>query len=150
MDIKKMVDKLARRYGTRNPFEMIKGMNVILVFYPLHGVRGFYQYFQRNNIIYIDEALSDHDKAFVLAHELGHMMLHRKSNAIFMDTRTQFRTSKYELEADRFAVELLISDETIEDNKDLTAQQLSRLFGYNERIIELKLHSSCAGATICL
>lgn len=138
MDIKKMVDKLVRKHKTRNPFEMIKGMNVILVFYPLHGVRGFYQYFQRNNIIYIDETLSDHEKAFVLAHEIGHMMLHRKSNAIFMDTRTQFKTSKYELEADKFAVELLIPDEIIEENKNMTTNQLSRMLGYHERFIELK------------
>lgn len=140
MDIKKIVDKLVRKHKTRNPFEMIKGMNVILVFYPLHGVRGFYQYFQRNNIIYIDETLPDQDKAFVLAHEIGHMMLHRKSNAIFMDTRTQFKTSKYELEADRFAVELLIPDEIIEENRHLTIGQLSRLLGYNEKFVELKTY----------
>lgn len=140
MDIKKIVDKLVQKYKTRNPFEMIKGMNVILVFYPLHGVRGFYQYFQRNNIIYIDETLPDQDKAFVLAHEIGHMMLHRKSNAIFMDTRTQFKTSKYELEANKFAAELLIPDEIIEGNRDLTTVQLSRLLGYNEKFIELKTY----------
>ena len=53
MEIKARVNKLVLKYKTRDPFEMIKGMNVILVFYPLDGVRGFYQYFQRNNIIYI-------------------------------------------------------------------------------------------------
>ncbi len=52
-DIKSRVDKLVRRYKTRNPFEMIKGMNVVLVYYPLVDIRGFYQYFKRNNIIYI-------------------------------------------------------------------------------------------------
>lgn len=139
MDIKKMVDKLVRKHKTRNPFEMIKGMNVILVFYPLHGVRGFYQYFQRNNIIYIDETLSNHDKAFVLAHEIGHMMLHRKSNAIFMDTRTQFKTSKYEYEADKFAVELLISDDSLSEHAGCTINQLSMIYGYNQKLIELRL-----------
>lgn len=88
MDIKARVNRLVRFYKTRDPFEMIKGMNIILVNYPLEGVRGFYQYFQRNNIIYLDEKLSDSERRFVLAHELGHMILHKKSNAIFMDTRT--------------------------------------------------------------
>ena len=139
MEIKAKVRKLVRKYKTRNPFEMISGMNVILVLYPLKGVRGFYQYFQRNNIIYIDEALSDTNKAFVLAHEIGHMLLHKKSNAIFMDTRTQFKTTRYELEADKFAMELLISDEFLEENKLYTTEQLSRMTGYHKELIELRL-----------
>ena len=62
MDIKSMVNKLVRLYKTRDPFEMIRGMNVILISYPLEGVRGFYQYFQRNNIIYIDDRLPKHEQ----------------------------------------------------------------------------------------
>ena len=139
MDIKARVDKLVRKYKTRDPFEMIKGMNVILVLYPLEGVRGFYQYFQRNNIIYIDETLSEHDKSFVLAHELGHMMLHKKSNAIFMDTRTQFKTSRYETEADKFAMELLISDDSLSEYNEYTIDQLSLVYGYHQKLIELRL-----------
>ena len=139
MDIKARVDKLVRKYKTRDPFEMIKGMNVILVLYPLEGVRGFYQYFQRNNIIYIDETLSEHDKSFVLAHELGHMMLHKKSNAIFMDTRTQFKTSRYETEADKFAVELLIPDDSLHEYDECTVSQISMIYGYHKRLIELRL-----------
>lgn len=139
MEIKARVNKLVLKYKTRDPFEMIKGMNVILVFYPLDGVRGFYQYFQRNNIIYIDETLSDHDKAFVLAHEIGHMILHKKSNAIFMDSRTQFRTSKYENEANKFAIELLISDESLSEYSNCTIEQLSQIYGYHQKLIELRL-----------
>ena len=141
MNIKAMVNKLIHKYKTRNPFEMIKGMNVILVFYPLEGVRGFYQYFQRNNIIYIDENLSDNDKLFVLAHELGHMMLHKKTNAIFMDTRTQFKTTVYENEANKFAIELLLPDDDLTNwiESGYTKEQISRLTGYHEKLIELRL-----------
>ena len=139
MDIKARVDKLVCKYKTRNPFEMIKGMNVILVIYPLKGVRGFYQYFQRNNIIYIDETLSEHDKIFVLAHEIGHMIMHKKSNAIFMDTRTQFRTSRYETEANKFAMELLISDDSLLEYREYTIEQLYGVFGYHKELIELGL-----------
>lgn len=139
VDIKRKVNQLVRLFGTRDPFEMIKGMNVILVFYPLDGVRGFYQYFKRNNIIYIDESLSRHDQQFVCAHELGHMFLHKRSNALFMDTRTQFNTSRYELEADKFAVNLLISDSVLREYPDYSTDQLSRLFGYSKKLIELRL-----------
>jgi Zn-dependent peptidase ImmA (M78 family) len=139
MEIGKKVDSLVRKFQTRNPFEMIKGMNVILVSYPLDGVRGFYQYFQRNNIIYIDENLPEHEKLFVCAHELGHMFLHKKSNAIFMDTRTHFTTSKYETEANNFAIHLLLSDDFMREYQGYTFGQISRLTGYNEKLIELRL-----------
>ena len=139
MNIKRLVDSLVRKYKTRNPFEIISHLNVIVIFYPLHGVKGFYQYFQRNNIIYIDEALSENEKKFVCAHELGHMFLHKKANAIFMDSHTQLNTTKYEIEADRFAMNLLLSDDDIEDNLDFSTAQLSRLFGYTKKLIELRL-----------
>ena len=139
MNIKRLADSLVRKYNTRNPFEIICHLNVIIVFYPLHGVKGFYQYFQRNNIIYIDEALSENEKKFVCAHELGHMFLHKKANAIFMDSRTQLNITKYEIEADRFAINLLLSDTDIEEHLDFSTAQLSRLFGYNKKLIELRL-----------
>lgn len=139
MNIKRLVDSLVRKYKSRNPFEIIEHLNVIVVFYPLHGVKGFYQYFQRNNIIYIDDTLSDQEKLFVCAHELGHMLLHKKANAIFMDSRTQLNTTKYENEADRFAMSLLISDDMIETHLDYTTDQLSRLFGYHRKLIELRI-----------
>ena len=128
MRIKKLVSRLVRKYQTRDPFEMIKGMNVILVHYPLEGVRGFYQYFQRNNIIYLDERLTEAEQRFVLAHELGHLFLHKKANAIFMDSRTQFNTDKYEREADT----------VIFEHPDLTIGQLSRLTGYTEELLKNK------------
>ena len=139
MDIKKLVDSLVRKHNTRNPFEIIENLNAIVVLYPLHGVRGFYQYFQQNNIIYLDEALSDREQIFVCAHELGHMLMHKQANAIFMDSKTQLNTVKYELETDRFAINLLISDSYISENLDFTTSQLCRLFGYSKNLIELRL-----------
>lgn len=139
MRIKRRVEQIVRKYRTRDPFEMIKGMNVILVYYPLEGVHGFYQYFQRNNIIYLDERLSKNEQRFVLAHELGHMFLHKKANAIFMDTRTQFNTDKFELEANTFAIDLLLPDSLLEEYKEFTVEQISRLTGYHKRLIELRV-----------
>lgn len=139
MDIRKKVDALIRTYQTRNPFEMITGMNVILVRCPLDGVRGFYQYFQRNNIIYIDESLTETEQMFVCAHEMGHMFLHKKSNAVYMDSRTYLNTNRFENEANLFAMELLVSDEFLADYKQFTTEQISRMLGYHESLIKLRL-----------
>ena len=139
MNIKKKADELARRFQTRNPFDIIRGLNVILVFAPLIGTRAFYQYFQRNNIIYIDENLSRHEQMFECAHEMGHMFLHKKTNAIFMDTRTGLNTNRYEKEADTFAMDLLVGDNILAEYQEYSMEQLSRLLGYEQRLIELRL-----------
>lgn len=139
MNEKELANRLVKKYGTRNPFEIIKGMNVILLFVDLVDVRGFYQYFQRNNIIYIDQNLSYEDQIWVCAHELAHMLLHKKANTVFMDTRTYFNTSAYENEANKFAIELLVPDEKIIEYKDYSIEQISRILGYQKSLIELKM-----------
>lgn len=142
MDIRKKADHLVRTYDTRDPYKMIEGMNnVLLIEYPIIDARGFYQYFQRMNLIYIDERLPLHEKKLVCAHELGHMILHKTCNAVFMDTRTQFNTDKFEIEANIFAAEILIPGEVIMENLHLTIEQLSRLLGYEQKFIELRYES---------
>lgn len=141
MDVKTRANQIARKYKSRNPFEIVRGLNIILVRCPLDDVRGFYQYFKRNNIIYLDENLSDQEQRFVLAHELGHMFLHKKANAIFMDAKTQLNTTKYEMEADLFAIELLLPDDELFDYQEsgMEAEQISRITGYCKDLIEMKV-----------
>jgi len=141
MTIKDIVHKLTTYYDTNDPFELAHALGVLIVKYPIGGVRGFYQFFQKTNVIFIDERLSEHDQRFVCAHELGHMFLHKGVNAVFMDTRTNFKTSKYETEANAFAMELMVQDVVILENINYTVNQLSRLLGYNEELIKLRLKS---------
>ena len=138
-DIKKLADRTARKYHSRDPFEIIQGMNAILVYTHLEGIRGLYQYFQRNHIIYIDDGLPDREQRFVCAHEMGHMLLHRKMNAVFMERHTFLNRNKFEIEANTFAMELLIDDSVLEENRHLTVKQLSRLLGYQEDLLKLRL-----------
>lgn len=62
MDIHSFTESIVKKYHTRNPFEIIQSRNAILIYAPLVDVRGFYQYFQRNHIIYIDENLPEKEK----------------------------------------------------------------------------------------
>lgn len=69
------------------------------------------------------------------------MFLHKKANAIFMDTRTQLNGARYEREADLFAMELLLPDELLSEYKvfNYSVEQISRITGYNKRLINLKI-----------
>ena len=48
--------------------------------------------------------------------------------------------SKNELEANKFAMELLISNESLMEYSDYTINQLSKIYGYHEKLIELRLN----------
>ena len=74
-----------------------------------------------------------------MAHELGHAILHPKDNCYFIRNKTLLLNSKNEVQANQFAAELLIPDSLIEEHKDLSIEQFSRLTGYNEKLIELRL-----------
>lgn len=78
---------------------------------------------------------------FECAHEMGHMFLHKKANAIFMDTRTGFNTSRFEKEADTFAIDLLVGDDILAEYQSYDIEQFSRLLGYEQRLINLRLNS---------
>ena len=56
-----------------------------------------------------------------------------------MDTYTNFNTSKYENEANKFAMELLIPDNFLIENQNYTVGQIARRLGYNEELIKLRL-----------
>ena len=115
MEQKRIADALVRKCGTRDPFRIAESLGFEVIRLPLHGIRGFYQYVKRCKLIYIDSSLSERDACFVCAHELGHAFLHQGYNRIFMDTHTHFISSRYENEANRFAVDLLFDDEDLQD-----------------------------------
>ena len=58
---------------------------------------------------------------------------------IFMDTRTGLNTDRYENEADTFAMDLLVDDDTLTEYQQYNVEQLAHILGYEKRLIELRL-----------
>ena len=134
MDIKKTAQQLVNKYRTRDPLVIAEAMGYIVIFAPLRGVRGFYQYYQRCHIIYLDEDLDDGQRRFVCAHELGHSLLHSGFNRFFLDSRTFAVTSRFEREADRFAAELLFDDQELLEYRELSLDQLAGCLGVSRQL----------------
>lgn len=132
----KLAKKLYQKYKTDDPFAICEAMGYLTVFAPLVEVRGFYQRVLRNHIIYIDEGLLEEEQRFVCAHELGHSLLHKGENAIYLDRRTLQVVGKYERSADRFAAVLLCpDDDELLDYADQSIDQLSALFGLPPELV---------------
>jgi Zn-dependent peptidase ImmA (M78 family) len=135
------VNKLTSKYRTRNPIEIAQCLGFIIIHTSLVGVRGFYQHIQRNHIVYLDDSLDEPNEKFVCAHEIGHAILHKDINRIFMDTRTLSVSSKYEAQANRFAIDLLYSDEDMKEYEGYTISDVASCLGLSECLIEYRLNS---------
>ena len=136
--IKDLVILNVRKYGTRNPFELAEKMNIeVQLGNP--GCAGCYMYLKKHRYIFLDQNLEEREMLQVMAHELGHAIMHRKQNCYFIRNKTLLLNSKTEREANLFAAELLIEDELIIEHQDYTIAQLARLTGYEEKLIELRV-----------
>lgn len=143
MDQKRIAVSLVRKYGTRDPFQIADALGILIIRTPMQGIRGFYQYIKRCRIIYIDSGLSDRDARFVCAHEIGHALLHRGYDRIFMDTHTYFAVNRYEIEADRFAVDLLFDDDDLRDFLEHPIQLAADCMGVSIELAEYRLFPLC-------
>ena len=137
-DIKKLVSYYVRKYDTSNPFEIADALGIIVQIGKL-GFEGCYMFLKNHRCIFLNEDLSEHDRLLVMSHELGHAIMHRKDNCYFIRNQTLLLNSKKEIEANTFAMNLLLTDDILCEYKDYTIEQLSRLTGYEEKLIELRL-----------
>lgn len=134
-----LVRKLMRKYKTNDPFELCRALGYTVLNVPLTGVRGFYQCFCRQGIIYLADNLTGTQEQFVCAHELGHSLMHRNINALYMDTCTYLKTSHYEQEADLFAVCLLRPKIDLEEYEGWTTKQIAYYWNMPEEPVKQRL-----------
>ena len=136
-NIKELAAYYSRKFGTSNPFEIARSLDIQVQVGKL-GFEGCYMFLKNHRCIFLNEDLTEKEQLLVMAHELGHAIMHRKQNCYFIRNQTYLLNSKTELEANRFAMELLISDADILEYQDYSLEQLSRIFGYEEKMIALK------------
>lgn len=139
MDIRIIVESTIKKYQTRSPYELADAMDIHIARCELGKLRGYYFRKFRVKQIMLNCELDRNEEAFVLAHEIGHSILHPNVNTLFLQNKTFLSKSKYEQEANKFAVELLIPNEIILENWQYTTGQLARLTGYSEELIKLRL-----------
>lgn len=138
--IESIVKRLIKKYNTRNPFELASYLHIKVLDEPLgKNLKGFYQLCPKNKIIHINETLKNKEKIFICSHELGHAMLHTKLNVLFLERNTFCVKSKYEIEANKFACQLMISDNLIKEYPSyFSLEQIATSEGLPVELLKLK------------
>lgn len=130
-----------RMTGSRDPIKIAAYANIRIAILPLGEIAGNYKLINRKRWIFVNDNIPTDSPMFkvVVAHELGHALLHRKENCAFIKNKTLLLTCGIEREANEFAAYLLISDDTLSEYSDYTQDQFCRYTGYPKELIELRL-----------
>lgn len=139
MDIRELVESTVQKYHTRCPYELSDLLDIQIIRCELGSIRGYYLKKFRIKQIILNCDLMYEDEKFVLAHEIGHCIMHPDINTNFWSEYTNLPIKRLEIEANKFAVELLIPNEVILENWHCTTSQLASLTGYSEDLIKLRL-----------
>ena len=126
-DICEAVEKLKKKYDEPDPFRLCRAMGIVLLSRSFgkdpDAVKGFFLESKRIRTITYNSDLPLVIQKIIVAHELGHAVLHRSGGTLaFHDVTLYDSTSTYEKEANLFAAEFLLGDDDVLDalNRDGT------------------------------
>ena len=128
--IRRSVRELIGRYHSADPQTLCDKMGIQVLDQELTArVNGFTIRMMEMTFIVLNNALGYYERRVTMAHEVGHIILHKGTNSINLSTSTYFCVSKYEREADSFAAWLLMEREMSElsSMESVTSDDISRI-----------------------
>lgn len=139
--IRRLIRYYERLAGTRDPIKIATAAGIRIAIVPLGEISGNYKLIKRKRWIFINDSIPVDSPFFrvVVAHELGHALLHRRENCAFIKSHTLLLASGVEREANQFAAVLLITDDLLSEYAGYTEDQFCYCTGYPKELIELRL-----------
>ncbi|MEF9970856.1 MAG: ImmA/IrrE family metallo-endopeptidase [Oscillospiraceae bacterium] len=114
------VKKLQKKFNTRDPFELLDCLGVVQktsFAYPKNGLKGYCYFSKRSTFAVLNGNLSPEEIRIVAAHEAAHAVLHKDllKLAPLRDFCLYDMKNRREYDANLFAADFLISDESVEE-----------------------------------
>lgn len=154
-DLARTANVLVKRFRTRDPFEIARGLGIEVLFCDGFGsLKGMYRVIKRNRFIFINSNLSEQRQRIVCSHELGHDQLHRhlaKNNSL-KEFMLYDMNTKPEYKANVVATEILLDSDEVLDyifNYGYTVEQIATAMSTDINLVALKVAElNCHGHTL--
>ena len=112
MVLKEFVKSLVDTHGTNNPFTICDCLNIKVKYIDVDNIRGLATTVFDSPVIFLNKKLQGFNKAFVLSHELCHILRHDIHSISFSKRHTLQKADVFEKEANAFAALLLLDPAT--------------------------------------
>jgi Zn-dependent peptidase ImmA (M78 family) len=116
--ISRTVDRLTKKYQTRDPYELCTALGVRIRIMDLGtNIKAYYFYHSQIRNIVLNSRVTPPVRNILVAHELGHDRLHKKiaMQKGFQELELFNQTLPCEYEANIFAAELMVPDRQLLD-----------------------------------
>lgn len=146
VDYKKTVENLSKKYGTKDVFELAKKLNIVIKYTerPKEFPMGFFKKILRRKFIILNMTIINDEITLkmVIAHELGHAILHGSDLAFFLHDHTEYNRGRFEKEATLFAAHLLIDDSKIDpvELREYSSAQIASFFRVSEDLVKIRFN----------
>ncbi|CAK7087482.1 MAG: hypothetical protein ENTB_04232 [Enterocloster aldenensis] len=141
------VDELTQKYGTRDPYELCDCLGIRIRRIDLEKkLKGFFFYQSRIPNIVIDSNVNEVLERILIAHELGHAILHRDLAMMvgFQEMEVFDSTAITENEANLFSAELLLDDvEVLEQLEERSFFQAAQALYVPAALLDYKFRAMC-------
>ena len=140
--IYKKANQAVKKYGTRDPFKIAEASGVHLYYEQFNSLLGLYTCKWRRRMIFLNNRLEEPLSAIVLAHELGHDVLHREIAETGLREYNIFGIKDItEQEANIFAAHLLLDDNEVLDliKGGLTLQETAAILNTSQELLLIKI-----------
>lgn len=136
------VKHLIQKYGTRNPEKLAGEMGITILKRPFNNTMGFFKKALGKKFIVVNSNLTYSQQQLIIAHELGHALFHSSSSDTFLHEYTLFPRGRYEIDANRFAAELLINENELDKHQfeSMSIEQIAFCFDVPKELVEYKFY----------
>lgn len=142
VNIKVRIRHLIQKHGTRNPEILANKLGIKIHKRPFTRIMGYFKKELGKKYIVVNSNLDETTQTIVIAHELGHALLHSSKNSYYLHEYTLFPRGKFEIEANKFAAELLVDEFELDKHylQEMTIGQLACYYGVPEQFIIYKFN----------
>ena len=146
-NIIRAVEELERKFGTRDPYVLCDCLGIRIRRMDLKKkLKGFFFYQSRIPNIVIDSNVNEVLERILIAHELGHAVLHKEIAMMigFQEMEVFDSTSITENEANLFSAELLLTDkEVLEQLEERSFFQAAQALYVPAALLDYKFRAMC-------